>query len=284
MTVRALLDWATRLLEEAGFATPRLDAEVILAALLGKTRAWLFTWTDERIPDEAVQAFHHAVQRRLLREPVHYIVGFREFYGLRLRVSPAVLIPRPETEILVTTALEWLGNAPGTRVLDLCTGSGAITLAVARNAPGATVVGTDLSQEALEVARQNSLDNALESRVEWRRGDLWDAVGADERFDLILANPPYVSENDFATLEPNVRDYEPRVALVAPGEGLAILRRIAEGAPAHLLPRGALGMEIGSGQGADVRALLEGRGYREIVLKQDLAGLDRVTWGRGPLE
>jgi len=270
MTVRGLLDWAARTLESD---TPRLDAEVLLGHVLGRDRGWLFTWGDRPVGDPEVQAFHAAVARRMKREPVAYITGRREFHEVMLRVTPDVLIPRPETELLVEVALK---RKP-TTVLDLCTGSGAVAVAVARALRNCRVTATDISPAALEVARQNAVANDVADRVSLRHGDLWEAVKG--RFDLILANPPYVSEKEHEALMVNVRDYEPRLALVAEEEGLAVIGRIAEGAGAHLEPSGALAVEIGANQGAVVRDLLERLGYRKVHGHSDLAGHPRVIEG-----
>ena len=251
MTIGSLLDWATRLLDRDGFSTPRLDAEVLLSHVLDRSRTWLLTWSDRTVPDRELQACHAAIQRRLAREPVAYITGTRQFYGLTFKVTQDVLIPRAETELLVDQALRWLeprGNAP-CRILDLCTGSGAIAVALAARLRSCRVVATDISEAALEVARFNAVEHGAEERIEFRHGDLWDAVDPSERFDLILSNPPYVSEDEFRDLQPNVRDYEPRGALVAADDGLDFIARIVARAPSHLLPEGALGVEMGHRHG-----------------------------------
>jgi release factor glutamine methyltransferase len=286
MSIRALLDWGTRVFEEEKMDTPRLDAEVILAHVLEKNRTYLFTWPETRVPDEAVQRFYADVQRRVRREPVAYIVERKDFFSLILRVTPDVLIPRAETEVLVTTSVQWLQDrdAGSRRVLDLGTGSGAVAIALARNVADCTVVATDVSPSALAIAEENGARHGVERLVEWRQGDLWEAVGAEERFNLIVSNPPYVSEEEYAGLQPNVRDYEPRMALVAADEGLAVLRAIADGAARHLEPGGALGMEIGSTQGAAANRLLTERGFEGVRVLSDLSGLDRIVWGSVPGE
>lgn len=281
MTIRGLLDWATRLLGEGTFSTPRLDAEVLLSHVLDRSRTWLLTWCDRIVPDRDLQEFYVAVQRRLRREPVAYITGRRQFYGLTLEVTPAVLIPRPETELLVEQALRWLeplSDRP-CRVLDLCTGSGAIAVVLAARLSKCRVVATDLSAEALAVAVRNGSEHGVTDRIEFRQGDLWDAVDPAETFHLIVSNPPYVSEEEYEDLEPNVRNHEPRLALVAPDHGMGLLSRIVAQAPRHLLPGAALGLEMGWRQGDGVEAEMRTHGFSRVERLPDLAGLERVAWG-----
>jgi release factor glutamine methyltransferase len=280
MNVGRALDWGTRMLAAGGLTTPRLDAEVLLGFITGRDRTWLLTWIDRKVEADHLHQYHEAIMRRARREPVAYITGRREFYDMMLAVTPDVLIPRAETELLVSGAIEWLGRhrrGQG-RVLDVGTGSGAIALALAANVRGLEVVATDISEAALAVARQNAARHGI-ANVEFRRGDLFSALSTDERFDLILSNPPYVAESEFASLEPNVRDYEPRLALVAPRHGLAVIERLCSGSPQHLRPHGCLGIEIGAGQAASVRSLLDLAGFAEVRIQQDFAGLDRVGWG-----
>jgi release factor glutamine methyltransferase len=257
---------------------------VLLAETLGRSRTWLLTWPDARVEAAAEALFLERVSRRERREPVAYIVGHRAFYDLDLEVTPDVLIPRPETETLVSVALEWLrsrddaGHARGgaARVLDIGTGSGAIALAVARHAPWARVVATDVSAAALAVAARNAVRNRID-RVEFVLGDLFEGVSGS--FDLVVSNPPYVSTQEYPRLEPNVRDYEPRLALHAEEEGLAVLARICREAPTRLKPGGAVGVEIGAAQGGAVAALMRGSGIQNVRIVADLAGHDRVVWG-----
>lgn len=276
LTVGALIDEATAALAGAS-RTPRLDAEVLLAEALAKSRTWLLTWTDKPVDETAAARLAEWVERRRRREPVAYILGRKGFYDFELRVTRDVLIPRPETEILVDEALRWLAGRPDARVLDLCTGSGAIAIALARHAPRARVTATDLSPAALAVATDNAERNGVGS-IRWCEGDLYDPVRG-ERFDLVVANPPYVSAQEYAALEPNVRDYEPVGALRADEDGLAILRRLCEGAASVLEPGGAIGVEIGAAHGASVRRLLQDNGFSAVRRVLDLAGHDRVVWG-----
>ena len=276
-TVHALLDHTTRALAEAS-RSPRLDAEMLLAEVLGRSRTWLLTWSDQSVGEAEATRLAELVERRRRREPVAYILGRRSFYDLDLAVTRDVLIPRPETETLVEEALRWLDSRPGARVLDVGTGSGAIAIALARHAPRASVTATDLSVAALTVARSNAHRNGVNG-ITWYHGSVYEAV-REERFDLVVSNPPYISPQEYERLEPNVREYEPVSALRADENGLAILRRLCEGARTVLRPNGALGVEIGATQGAAVRRLMQDNGFDEVRVVPDLAGHDRIVWGQ----
>jgi release factor glutamine methyltransferase len=268
------LDWAAGTL--AALGEGKLDAEVLAMHLLGCNRASLILRAEEALPAQLALRYAGLVERRRLGEPVAYLTGRREFWSLELEVTPAVLIPRPETELLVEWALEHLRALPSQAVADLGTGSGAIGLALAAERPDARVLATDASAEALEQARINARRLGLE-RVEFRLGE-WCAPLAGERFDLIVSNPPYVAENDPHLL---ALRYEPRRALTSGVDGLEALRAIAVGASACLKPGGALLLEHGAAQGAAVRGLLEAQGYTDVATRRDLAGHERATGGKG---
>ncbi len=276
-----LVRLAAGYLAEKGVSSPRLDAEVLLAHVLGVPRIRLYTEFDKPLEPAEVAAYREAVRRRARREPVAYITGEREFWSLRLRVDPRVLIPRPETEVLVETCLARMG-AEGV-LLDLGTGSGAVALALLSERPGWRAVGVDVSAGALEVARGNARSLGLAERLDLRAGDLYGPV-AGERFDLIVSNPPYVPSAELDRLEPEVSRYEPRGALDGGPDGLAVLRRIAGRARHHLEPGGFLAVEIGAGQGPAVRQLLEGAGLAGVRVVPDHAGRDRVAVGLWPGE
>jgi release factor glutamine methyltransferase len=258
----------------------RLDAQWLVAHHLGRSRAWLVAHGDEDIDPALAQRCEHDFHRRFLGEPLAYIVGRSEFHGSSLKVSPAVLVPRPETEALVEWGLERLARrpagAPPAQVVDLGTGSGAIALAIKRCAPSAEVTGTDKSAPALEVARDNGARLGL--GVRWLDSDWW-ANLSGERFDLVLSNPPYIAEADPHL--PALR-HEPSTALIAGVDGLDDLRRIVAGALAHLRPGGWLLLEHGHDQGPDVRQLLQVHGLVDACTRQDLAGLDRLSGGQAP--
>lgn len=270
-------DRVDTLLAEAGRRIERRDAECLLAAALGKDRAWLFAHAADPAPAAAAEAFRGWVDRRAAGEPVAYLTGRRGFWTLDLEVGPATLVPRPETETLVALALARLpADAPG-RVLDLGTGSGAIALAVAVERPRARVVATDASAQALEVARRNAAAHGVDN-VEFRQGH-WYAPLAGERFELVVSNPPYIAEGDPHLASAELR-HEPAEALGSGLDGLDAIREIVAGARAHLRAGGALLIEHGWEQGPAVRALLRGAGFDGVATHRDLENRERVTAGR----
>jgi release factor glutamine methyltransferase len=258
--------------------SPQLDAEVLLASLLGATRSALRLRSDETLGADTQTAYREWIVRRAGGVPVAYLTGLREFWSLSLKVTPAVLVPRPETELLVEQALELMrGGSPA--VLDLGTGSGAIALAVASERRDARVIGVDISESALGVARDNAHALGL-THIDWRAGS-WFAAVADERFDVILSNPPYVSARDPALADLQA---EPATALIGGPTGLEQLSRIIAAAPSHLVPGGWLVTEHGADQARAVAALFEGRHFQNILSLEDYSGRPRLTRGqlRGP--
>ena len=276
--IRALLDEGAAKLARA-CDEPRREAEVLLGAALGRSRAWLLANPDEVILDcEATDRYEAFVTRRARGEPVAYLLGEKEFWSLPLRVGPGVLVPRPETELVVERAL---GHMPPDRdldVLDLASGSGAIALAVASERPRCRVVATDVAPAAVEATRENALRLGLGDRVAVLRG-AWFNPLAGHRFDLIASNPPYIAADD-ARVESGVRRYEPAEALFSGPTGLEALQAIAAGAPGHLRPDGWLVVEHGDTQGAAVRALFIAAGFEDVRTFPDLSGLERCTEGR----
>ncbi|RLQ21397.1 peptide chain release factor N(5)-glutamine methyltransferase [Seongchinamella sediminis] len=271
-SVLALLRDARRLPGES----PVRDAEILLCHCLGKPRSWLYTWPDAEVAGPALENYRALLARRQQGEPVAYLTGSREFWSLDLRVNPSTLIPRPDTETLVSWALQ-LPLAADAAVLDLGTGSGAIALALAQEKPRWQVTGVDCSQAAVELARQNAIANRLPA-VEFQCADWFQGL-AGRRFQLIVSNPPYVEADDPHLLQGDVR-YEPRSALVAADKGLADLAHIVAHAPAHLAGEGWLLLEHGFAQGRQVRQLLLDRGFGEVQTRSDLAGQERISGGR----
>ena len=260
-------------------AEARFDAETLLGHALGRDRAWLFAHAGDAADVAVAERFAELWRRRQAGEPVAYLIGRRGFWTLDLAVTPATLVPRPETELLVELALARLPADTPARVTDLGTGSGAITLAIASERPRAQVVATDASADALAVARANAAENGL-TNVDFRRGS-WFAPLAGEVFDLIASNPPYIAEGDPHLFEGSL-PHEPAEALSSGRDGLDAIREIAAGAPAHLRAGGWLLLEHGLEQGAAVRELLAAAGFVEIATETDLEGRDRVTFGKNP--
>jgi release factor glutamine methyltransferase len=274
MNAREALASAQAELERAGCPSPRVDAEWLLADALGVTRTELYADGKQLLSDETVERFAAAVARRARREPLAYVLGEWGFRHLALRVDDRVLIPRPETEVLVERCLELLADEARPRVLDVGVGSGAIALAIAGEHPGASVVATDSSRGALAVAVENRAAAGLDERVELVEGELF--AGLRGPFDLVVSNPPYVEPGEIDSLEPEVRDYEPRAALLATG----VTERIAAKAPTVLRAGGVLALETADGSAGRVVSLLDGLGYEQITQTADLAGRPRVVDGR----
>lgn len=255
----------------------RHEAEHLLLHVLGRDRAWLFAHGDDPLPESEAAAFDALLARRAAGEPLAYLLGRRGFWTLDLQVSPATLIPRPETERLVELALERLPDDRALRIADLGTGSGAIALALAGERPRAQVIATDVSDDALQVARENAVANRI-ANVVFRHGS-WLAPLAGERFDLIASNPPYIADGDPHLAQGDLR-FEPPTALSSGADGLDAIREIVALAPSHLLVGGWLLLEHGWDQGEAIRALLTAAGFIYVATETDLEQRDRVTLGR----
>ena len=272
-TTLKLLEWTQGYFAQKGVDAPRLTAEVLLAHALGCDRVRLYLDFDKPLGELELATYRELVRRRAEREPTAYLVGEKEFYGRRFRVDPRVLVPRPETELVLEAALSAL--PAGGRALDLCTGSGALGVSLALERPGAQVVATDLSAEALEVARDNATRLGA-AGVTFLAGDLYGPVAPGHPFDVIVSNPPYVPRGELDTLPPEVRR-EPRLALDGGEDGLAISRRIAAGAPSRLRPGGALVLEMHESHLDALPAICLGCGFARAEARRDLAGLPRLV-------
>jgi release factor glutamine methyltransferase len=268
-----LLSWTQGYFGQKGIDSPRLTAELLLAHVLRCDRVRLYLDFDKPLGDPELAAYRELVRRRAEREPTAYLLGAREFWGRSFLVDPRVLVPRPETELVLEAALAAL-PADG-RALDLCTGAGVLGISLALERPGAQVVATELSPEALAVARENA-SRLSAAGLELLEGDLYAPVPAEPRFDVIVSNPPYLPRGELDTLPPEVRR-EPRLALDGGDDGLAILRRIVAGAPARLRPGGALVLEMHESHLHDLPALCLQSGFQRAVAHRDLAGLPRFT-------
>lgn len=282
-TVLGMILWSADYLRDKGIDTGRLDAEHLLASAVGVDRLGLYLAFERPLTPAELDGYRPLLKRRAAREPLQYILGRQPFRELDLEVGPSVLIPRPETEVLVDQILEAMrGDDAGGTALDLGTGSGAIALSLAFEGSFASVVATDVDDAALDVARRNRDAAGLGERVELRRGSLFEPLKRSERFDVIASNPPYVGEMDEESLEPEVRDWEPRAALFAGADGLDVLRRIAVGACEHLRPGGLLALEVGAGQARIVADWLESDGgYDEVKVTRDYTGRERFVFARG---
>jgi len=282
-TIARLLAWTTDYLSNAGVDEPRLAAEVLLAHSVGLARIALYAGFEKHPSPEQVATFRGLVKRAAAHEPIAYLVGEKEFFSLAFLVTPAVLIPRPETETLVEVAVDWCASRAmaSPRFFDLGTGSGCIAVALLTQLPAATGVAADLSVEALEVARDNAERHGVLDRCTFVEADRFGfpmGVAADGGFDLILSNPPYVAEAEFETLEENVRKYEPGMALTDGADGLSFYRSLGADAPAHLNVGGAVMVEVGAGQAGDVVEVMTGGGrlVHKATVKDRVVGHDRV--------
>ncbi len=283
-TIARVLRWAAEDLQRRGVNdSPRLDAELLLGHATGLDRVRLIVDSARPLSPEELTRFRELITRRRRFEPVAYILGEREFYGLRFRVNQHVLIPRPDTETLVNVALERTRERDlFGRALDVCTGSGCVAVAFALERPTWFVTGSDISAEALSVARRNAFALGAVWNIDFKESDLLAAIGAEPRFDLITANAPYVSDVDMQTLSPDIRNFEPAGALRGGPDGLSILRRLVKAAPGHLLPGGVLALEVGAGQAERVAKGLGAYGFADVQQAKDYGGIDRVVSGRWP--
>jgi release factor glutamine methyltransferase len=277
-TVRRLLEWTKDFLRNKGVESPLLEAQILLAHALGCKKIDLYVRHEEEPPEDRRVAFREMIKKRAEGMPVAYLVGHREFYSLEFAVSPAVLIPRPETETLVMEALRWLKPMEAPRVLDVGTGSGAIAVAIARQHKTARVTAVDVSAAALAVAAGNAQKHAVADRVKFLEGDLFGPV-AGQTFDLVVSNPPYIARSEFPALDAGVREFEPRAALDGGPEGLDFYRRIAADVANYLAPGGAVMVEIGATQELAVRELFAAHLDPGPSFK-DAAGRPRVVTAR----
>lgn len=282
-TILALIRWADERFKKEGLATPRLDAEVLLAETLGMERVGLYTHFDQPLKPDELARFKKLILRRLRREPVAYILGKREFWSLPFKVTPDVLIPRPETEILVSEVLKTQAHLDGKalRILEIGTGSGAISIALAKGLPIARVVATDLSAKALSVAEENALQNGVREQIHFLQGDLFQPLQKGERFDLVITNPPYIPREQFPSLMPEVRDFEPRIALDGGMNGLNFFQRALPMVGKFLDPGGWFLAEMGAGQDQEILKIVEKiPDLDSFDFVKDLAGIKRVFKAR----
>ena len=281
-TILRMILWSAEYLKNKGVETGRLDAEWLLAAALGVDRLQLYLKYDRPLRFEEREAFKPLLRRRAGREPLQYIIGRTGFRELELKTDPRVLIPRPETEVLVQEVLDW-ASAGAESVWDMGTGAGAVALSLAAEGTWTRVVATDVSPEALSVAADNAERYDLGGHVEFREGSLFEPLEEGERFDVIVSNPPYIAEGEKGELQPEVRDWEPPEALFAGEDGLDVIRQLVAGAPKHLLSGGLLALECGLGQAEGIAADVQATGaFGAVRIRADLTGRPRfVTAERG---
>lgn len=285
MTLAEAINSAAIQLSGAGITNARRDAEALLSHLIKKNRAWLITHGDDALDDEWRGLFKDTIQRRAKREPLQYIIGSQEFWGLEFMVTPEVLIPRPETELIIEATLAIIHdrNRPA-RIIDLCTGSGCIAVSLAKELPVARILAIDKSAKALAVAKENAAQHGVSDRIRFLEGDLFHPLEELDWYglvDIIASNPPYVQSGDLDTLQPEVRDYEPEMALIAGPEGTELAAIIINTAPAYLKKTGALIMEMGLGQAEALRKMAGKTGaYTTPEIMKDLAGIERVIVAR----
>lgn len=281
--VAAAIAAADARLARAGVASARLDAELLMAAAAGVSRAMVIA-SAVQVDADVLERFERMVARREAREPLAYIVGHREFFSLEFAVRSGVLIPRPETETVVEAALDFLRARSAATVLDIGTGSGAIAIAIAKNSPSARIVALDISKVSLEVAYDNARNHRCAERITFLESNCFEMLDDNKPpFDLIVSNPPYIAETEFAALAPEVRDFEPRVALTGGHDGHDVsdfYRRIAAGLARWLVSDGEVILEVGAGQAEGVEAMMRAAGFNASVRIRDLAGVERVVRSR----
>ncbi|MBK9214811.1 MAG: peptide chain release factor N(5)-glutamine methyltransferase [Chloracidobacterium sp.] len=269
---------AGKVLDAAGVAEGRREAASLLAFVLGCDKAHLFAHPEQALADDEAEAFRQAVGRRAVREPMQYITGRQEFWRLEFLVRPGVLIPRPETEILVEEAVRLLATGEHPRFCEVGTGSGCIAVSILHSVPEATAIVTEISAAALDVASENARRHGVAGRLELREADTLD--GVEGTFDLVVSNPPYVPDDHIAGLQAEVRDFEPLIALSGGEEGLDTIIQVISTCPPLLIPGGHLLMEIGFDQSEPVRGLLSGEIWRDVEFLPDLQGIPRILRAR----
>jgi release factor glutamine methyltransferase len=285
VTLAEAIYQAAQRLSVHGISNARLDAEILLAHIFMRDRAWLIIHRDESLDEAQRTLFEDAVNRRTRREPLQYITGKQEFWGLDFSVTPDVLIPRPETELVVEAALKIIQTEGGqVTIVDLCVGSGCIAVSLAKETDAACIFATDKSDRALAVARENARKHDVSDRIRFLEGDLFGPLAELDlhgMVDIIVSNPPYVRSGDLSALQPEVKDFEPELALIAGPKGTEIQQRIIGTAPEFLKKHGALIMEMGQGQSEALMRMVNDAGRYEIPeIMNDLAGIERVIVAR----
>ena len=277
MTIADAILQGTQMLRKAGVPEPRREAGSLLAHLLGKDRTLLITQAEDALSDADLDSYRGLVERRAKGEPLQYITGVQDFFGLEFKVTPEVLIPRPETEMLVEAALKLIDPEAATYICDVGTGSGCIAVTLLRERPLAHAIAVDISDVAIKIAQCNAARQSVNERMSFVVSDCFESLGSDTLFDLIVSNPPYVSAEALDGLQREVRDHEPRIALSPGLDGLAIIRRLIQEAPDLLKPHGYLLLEIGFDQAAAVERLIDRNIWKLLDIYPDLQGIPRIV-------
>jgi len=268
---------ATQVMRSAGISEPRREAGSLLAHTIGKDRTFLITHANDELSEEDLDEYRSLIERRASGEPLQYIIGAQDFFGRQFRVTPDVLIPRPETELLVEAALHLLRNQTAPYVCDVGTGSGCISITLLCERDDARAIAVDISEAALKVARFNSTTLSVSERIEFRLSDCFSELKPNSQFDLVVSNPPYVAADVLSGLQREVRDHEPRVALSPGPDGLEVIQRLLGESPAFLKDKGHLVMEIGFDQGKRVQGLIDPKKWRLVEIRPDLQGIPRIV-------
>jgi len=280
ITVLEVIKLSTEYLQKKGVESPRANAEILLAEILKCKRLELYLAFDKPLAENEVQVYREAIRKRGLRIPLQYIVGNVEFYGLKLIVNENVLIPRPETELLVEKIINDSDKSNNLKILDIGVGSGNISLSISKNLPNSKVVAIDISKSALDVANQNAEVNSLQDRIEFRLFDFMnDDLNSLGKFDLIVSNPPYVSENDYESLEPELKNHEPKIALTDNSNGISFYKHIVEASNQLLKKPGKIYFELGIDQSAQVQEYFKQNNFTNIKIIKDYSGIERIICG-----
>ncbi len=283
-TCLEILNQAIERLRLAGIDRPRTNAELLLGTVLNKSKVDLYLDKDRILTSDEIEKFNQYIKERISHRPVQYIIGTLEFFGLEFKVDQRVLIPRPDTETLVEVVIEQLANKENPKIIDLGTGSGAIAITLATNLKSPFIYATDVSKEALEVAKENAKSNNVESQIEFLCGDLFEPLknkDIEGQIDCVVSNPPYVSKDELETLPREIKDYEPIVALESTEEGIFFHEKIIEGSLDFLNKSGILALEVGLGQADKVADLIQNRkDFKSVEIKKDLGGIERIVVSR----
>ncbi len=280
LTVLDAINLSTEYLAKKNIESSRVNAEHLLAHVLNCKRLDLYLAFDRPLKEEEITSYREFIRRRSVSEPLQYIIGSVEFYGVQLKVNTSVLIPRPETEILVEKILENINKDDSIKILDIGTGSGNIAISLAKNLPNVSITAIDISEDALKVAKENSELNNMNGKVIFKRMDFINETDLTQNnFDLIVSNPPYISENEYSVLMPELKNYEPKIALSDSKDGLQFYREISKKARNFLKPKGKLFYEIGMGQAEEVKNILSQNNYSGIEIFKDYSNIERVVKG-----